>query len=119
MLTKNDDWQKDWAKQTRHPTDAVKIDPVSLFNYRLSCAITREKLSAEELGDFAGLYWAFSKDLHSHRKHIDVNAASLGVERYPEIESVLLDIGVDISKGKGKEPQKSKWPSSLIIGSSF
>ena len=105
---KDDAWQKDFAKQTRNPADAVKIDPISLFNYRLSCAITREKLSDEELGDFPGLYWAFSKDLHSHRKHIDVNAARIAVERYPQIESILLDIGVDINKGKGKELERSR-----------
>jgi hypothetical protein len=54
------------------------------------------------------LYWAFSKDLHSHKNHVGVNAARLAVERYPQIESALLDIGVDINKGKGKEPKRSR-----------
>jgi hypothetical protein len=99
----DDKWQKDWGKQTACPADAIKLDPVSLFNYRLSCAITHEKLSDAELGDFEGLYTSFSKDLHHHRKHIDVNAAKIAVERYPQIENVLADIGVDISRGKEHE----------------
>lgn len=75
MSMRDDNWQKDWGKKTRNPADAVKLDAISLFNYRLSCGITHEKLSEAELGDFAGLYLMFSKDLHNHRKHIDVNAA--------------------------------------------
>ena len=71
----NDDQQKKWGKETRNPTDSVKLDAVSLFNYRLWCAITYEKLNGPQLEDFAGLYLSFSKDLHHHRKHIDVNAA--------------------------------------------
>jgi hypothetical protein len=71
----NDDLQKKWGKETRNPADAVKLDAVSLFNYRLSCAITHGNLNESQLGDFEGLYLSFSKDLHHHRKHIDVNAA--------------------------------------------
>ena len=76
-----DKWQKDRGKQIANPADIINLDPVSLFNYRLSCAFTHKKFSYAELGDFGGLYTSFGKDLHHHRKHIDFYAAKIDVDR--------------------------------------
>jgi hypothetical protein len=73
----------------------VNIDPVSLFNYRLSCAINSE-LNADEESDFQSLYDAFHHHLHHHKKKIDVNAARIAAGRYSVIQRVLMDVDVDL-----------------------
>jgi hypothetical protein len=67
FLPAGDKFQDNYVKETRGPTDAVKLDPVSLFNYRLWCAATREKFGEAEIGDFGLLQRAFNHELHSHK----------------------------------------------------
>lgn len=95
ITPQTDDWQKTWIKETRNLTDEVKIDPETLFNYRLSCAINRE-LAEEELADFQSLYDGHHQRLHHRSEDIDHDAARVAAGRYPIIQSVLSDVGVDL-----------------------
>ncbi|KAE9364860.1 hypothetical protein N431DRAFT_422080 [Stipitochalara longipes BDJ] len=95
ITPQSNDWQKQWMKKTRNFTDEVNIDPVSLFNYRISCAINRE-LTEVELEDFQSLYEAFQNQLRHHSKQIDVNSASIAAGRYPIIQQILGVLDVDL-----------------------
>jgi hypothetical protein len=108
MSIQSESFQDKFAKETRCRTDAITLDPVSLFNYRLRTAISRDRLNDAELGDFESLWKAFGGKLHSHRKHIDVNTARVAAGRNPIIGLILDGIGVDVGAEGGPGPQSSE-----------
>jgi hypothetical protein len=111
-LPAGDKFQDNYTKETRGPTDAVKLDPVSLFNYRLWCAATREKFGEAEIGDFGLLERAFSHELHSHKKHLDVHTAMIAVGRYPSLRPTLKSIGLEIDPDEEPSLMQKGQPES-------
>jgi hypothetical protein len=94
-LQLNDHFMHQWLRDNRDRTDEVKIDPIVLFNYRLNSALTRP-LQAVEVQDFQSLYTAFERHLKHHKKHIEINTASVAAERYGVIGRVLQDLGLEV-----------------------
>lgn len=105
-LQQGEHWQNKWVRENRDRTDDVKIDPVSLLNYRLDTALSRQ-LNEAEASDFEGLLAAFEGKLHHHRKHINVNTARVAAGRYPVIQRVMAELGVElgaVEEWKGPSP---------------
>ncbi|KAF4631557.1 hypothetical protein G7Y89_g6577 [Cudoniella acicularis] len=104
ITPKTDDWQKQWAKETGTHTQMgeVKLDPISLFNYRLNTVISRD-LTSEEIDDFTNLYTNFERDLKHHKENIDVDNARLAAGMYEVVGRVLEDLSVELAEVKGKE----------------
>src|SRR5271156_2869413 len=86
----------DWIKKTRGRKDEVKLDPIVLFNRRLECAVTRDKLGEEEIGDFESLERAFGTDLREgvRKGRININMARVAVGKYKGFTGVLRRIGI-------------------------
>ena len=101
--------QEKFAEDTRGHTDAVRLDPVSLFNYRLRCLATHEMFGDPEIGDIQPLCQAFGYELRQNRKSVDVENARIAVRRFPLLGSTLVDLGVDVAtKGSRAEPKVKK-----------
>jgi hypothetical protein len=102
-LQLSDHFMHQWLRDNRDRTDEVNIDPVVLFNYRLSCALTRP-LQAVEVQDFQSLYTAFERHLRHHKKHIELNTARVAAERYGVIGKVLQDLGLELEVVQKQAP---------------
>lgn len=82
----------------------MNITPVALFNYRLWCLATHSSHSGEpEIRDIEPLLEAFKHDLRLHRRGINLKFAKVALRRHPMLVDVLLKIGIDMAKEKGKE----------------
>ncbi|KAE9363388.1 hypothetical protein N431DRAFT_357496 [Stipitochalara longipes BDJ] len=82
----------------------MNLTPVSLFNYRLWCLATHQSLSGEpEINDIEPLFEAFKHDLSKHRNEINLKFAKVAIRRHPMLIDVLAKLGIDTSRGKGKE----------------
>lgn len=98
--------QEKFAEDPRGRTDAVKLDPVSLFNYRLWCLATHEMFGDPEIRDIQPLCQAFGYELRQNRKSVDVENARIAVQRFPLLGGTLVDLGVDVAtKGSRTEPK--------------
>lgn len=89
-------YEHDWIKTTKGRADEVKLDPISLFNWRLECAVTRDGLGEDEMWDFESLESAFGAELREGVKKgkINVNMARVAVGRYERLRGVLARIGI-------------------------
>jgi hypothetical protein len=59
---------------------------------------------------------AFSHELHSHKKHIDVHTAAIAVRRYPSLRPTLKSIGVDIDADEETSLMEKGQPESQAYG---
>jgi hypothetical protein len=101
-------YEHDWIKTTKGRADEVKLDPISLFNWRLECAVTRDGLGEDEIWDFESLESAFGPELREGVKKgkINVNMARVAVGRYERSRGVLARIGIV----RGVEGEEEKPP---------
>ena len=74
----------------------MKLDPISLFNWRLECAVTRDGLGEDEMWDFESLESAFGAELREGVKKgkVNVNMARVAVGLYERLRGVLARIGI-------------------------
>jgi len=83
---------------------AMNLTPVSLFNYRLWCLATHQSLSGEpEIHDIEPLFEAFKHELSNHRNEINLKYAKVAIRTHPMLIDALAKLGIDMSRGKGKE----------------
>jgi hypothetical protein len=89
-------YEHDWIKTTKGRTDEVKLDPISLFNWRLECAVTRDGLGEDEMWDFKSLESAFGAELREGVKKgkVNVNMARVAVGRYERLRGIMARIGI-------------------------
>jgi hypothetical protein len=88
--------EHDWIKTTKGRADEVKLDLISLFNWRLECAVTRDGLGEDEMWDFESLESAFGPELREgvRKGKVNVNMARVAVGRYERLRGVLARIGI-------------------------
>jgi hypothetical protein len=83
----------------------MNLTPVVLFNYRLWCLATHEAFGEPEIQDIEPLFQAFTHDLRVHRREINIKFARVAMRTHPNLKNILSEIGVDMSREKGKEVQ--------------
>src|ERR1700733_5715758 len=100
-------YEHDWIKTTKGRADEVKLDSISLFNWRLECAVTRDELGEDEMWDFKSLESAFGEELREGVKKgkINVNMARVAVGRYERLRGVLTRIGI---VGGGEDERRTE-----------
>ena len=87
----------------------MKLDPISLFNWRLECAVTRDGLGEDEMWDFESLESAFGAELREGVKKgkINVNMGRVAVGRYERLRGVLARIGI-VGGGGGEDGRRAE-----------
>jgi hypothetical protein len=83
----------------------MNLTPVVLFNYRLWCLATHQAFGEPEIHDIEPFFTAFTHDLRAHRREINIKFAKVALRTHPTLENIIAKLGVDMSKGKGKEIQ--------------
>jgi hypothetical protein len=82
----------------------MNLTPVILFSYRLWSLATHQSLSGEpEIWDIEPLFESFKHNLRVHKKEINLKFAKVALRTHPTLADMLAKIGVDMTKGKGKE----------------
>jgi hypothetical protein len=95
----------------------MNLTPVILFNYRLWSLATHQSLSGEpEIWDIEPLFEAFKHNLRIHRKEINLKFAKVALRTHPTLADILAKIGVDMTKGKGKEVEEVEPGVEMEVG---
>ena len=104
MFDSSDEPAETYKDSKKGDSYAMSLTPVSLFNYRLWCLATHESLSGDpEIHDIEPLFEAFKHDLSNHRNEINLKYAKVAIRTHPQLIDVLAKLGIDMSRGKGKE----------------
>jgi hypothetical protein len=76
------------------------LDPVYIFKGKLRAAAARAKF--HDLADLRWLEQKFDVTLQQGRNEFNLENVGLAMKRYPELESLFVCIGVDITAAKAR-----------------
>ena len=79
---------------------AAILDPVCIFKGKLRAAAARAKF--HDSADLRWLEQKFGATLQQRRGEFNLETVGLAMKRYPELESLFVNIGVDITTAKAR-----------------
>ena len=99
---------------------AAILDPVCIFKGKLCAAAARAKF--HDSADLRWLEQKFGATLQQSRSEFNLETVGLAMKRYPELESLFVRIGVDITAAKARAatlvlstlPQKGDVQNGLL-----